>query len=306
MAASVGNRIDADHLVIEAIFTLTLCNHGDFDRRVKRVFDTFPIKSVALCKEEPPVLRLSVSNALINPQPGVVFDNSTLEFIDCFRDDLQSIIDTDGTACPPFLCAATSALRDELPADTQPVESTNKVVQKEGKKQNKMTTRLVASRVTTIKAIRSEMRGLGHDDTAVVPCDVLKHLAQDCCSTFNSNRYRELWYDNSRFTDPDKPCPTPLVDAAPPPSVDVLVAQDVGLAAPAVGAPAPGGAEAHAPVDGAGDIMGAEDSAVWGRAMSLKWSWCWDKSFLSSKCESWIIWLGCLQRLLLLVSSFAS
>ena len=298
-ADDIGSPSDADHLVVVAVVSLTLCNHGDYDRRVKRVIDTFPIRTVALCKEELPSLRKCVADELLDPSASL--NQSTRVFVEVFRDELQQIVDSDGHSCPPMLCAAVAALRAELLADTQAVESTNKTIQTEGKKQNKMRRILVASRVTQIKAINSELRTNSLSETDSVPYGLLRELAQECCAVFNSNRYKKLWYDNTRFVGPAESMPAPLLCDTPAPSVDVLVvhpdpsAADVASpstapsASPSAAAP-PDAPDACGPAVG-GDAEGADphdgvdelDNAVWAKAMSLKWSWCWDKTFVGAQ-----------------------
>ena len=114
---------DQKPLLIETITTLSLVAHAEFSRRILRVCKSFPILLLNLGLEVRPDRRQECARKLLAETKP---DPTTQKFLAIHSDAVVGIAN-DAAAYPKYLCSCIAAFKAALVADTQEVESANKV-----------------------------------------------------------------------------------------------------------------------------------------------------------------------------------
>ncbi len=275
--------ISADVLLCTVV-TLVLANHGCFQVRVVETLNAFPHKLLRLCPDEEPELRLRTGNELLNADLRDL-DATTRKFVGFHRGELSALVAADGEedhSETEWMCASVLALRKDAEADSQDIESANKLVTREHSLSPGEKEILVAARLTNRKSVCM--------GAAAQPKELLKNICAvtDAAQThYRSAEYKELLADANRFVKPEgtvflppltdfnalaAPPPLPPPDCAPP-GVDAEAAELEVMPAvdpPPRPPPEAGEPEARAELASAPGILSVEDA--WARAWNLKFS----------------------------------
>ena len=188
-----GTGVSKD-IVLCALVTLVLCNHGAFFSRVYTQLDGFLFKVIGLCPGEPAEHRLLCAHAINQDWTGHHDGPTARKFKAYHSQELQDVIDSNGhDATSGWMASSCLAVRRQVHADTQDVESANKIVTSEIARAPQELTSLISSRLTIKKAIR-----LG----SVRPKEVEANMAEVCSAVqdhFRSKEYVALVGDPNRF-----------------------------------------------------------------------------------------------------------
>ena len=243
------------HVETVMVMSLVLCNHAEYDRRIVKQCRGFPLCLFNLCPEVEPALRRSTASRL-GGMARRDLDPTTAKF----RDNHQAVICrvADDGSYPVCLGASLAALRHMLLADTQEVESSNKIVVKQSERAPNVDCELLAARLTNVKAVYTEV---GESPSSK---DLLA-MAYSFQGHWTSKESYNLLGDRQRF-------------ALPPHMVDSHAAIDDEPTKSAAPEPAPVPALCDAASQATMDELIAEQMPlVWSAPFNLCWSRAWVK-----------------------------
>ena len=186
-----------ESLIIETIITLALVGHAHFVVRIGGPCRSFPLEFLNLSPETPASLRRTTAGELIQlvessqrhsaaMRPEI--DHTVLKFFHVFEDDLREV-QAHG-AKPGFLCTAVTVLRMEWVADTQGIESANKVVVDECNKALGTREDLYSARLVNTKAVHAEVPEVANG--GLLKTARLNNMILACESEYNSAEYKEV------------------------------------------------------------------------------------------------------------------
>ena len=243
------------HLVTTTVVSLVLCNYSEYDRRILQQCLGFPLSLLNLCPEVVPDLRRSTASRL-SGMARRDLDATSAKFRDNHKAEIDRVA-ADGSY-PVCLGASLAALRHMLLADTQEVESSNKIVVKQSERAPNVDCELLAARLTNVKAVYTEV---GESPSSK---DLLA-MAHSFQGHWTSKESYNLLGDRQRF-------------ALPPHMVDSHAAIDDEPTKSAAPEPAPVPALCDAASQATMDELIAEQMPlVWSAPFNLCWSRAWVK-----------------------------
>ena len=272
--------------VCETIVTLVLVNHAHFNMRIAQPCSKGPLVVLLLDHEcFGPETRARCAGQLLSDTDAICGDCATLlKFKDVFFHDL-TLVAADGSAQPPFLQAAVSALRIIASSHTQHVESAHKMVSSETERAPQIMPELISARLCLKKTLHHD----GVQPRSGLATTMFDIISKTLEPHYNSKEYHAIANDSSRFAPPpitdfnaftqvnnDKPTPLCLQDSG-----SDLVMKPLEDAAPTVGV----------------DIASTDDTLAWAYCWNLVWSRQWEKKLcFASNCLHFTLANGDVQR----------
>ena len=179
--------------------TLSLCSHGSFHDRVVQPMLGWPFQFLALDPSAPRARRLAVATRLLR---GEGMTDTSNKLVKHHKDELEDIVTRHGMPSKrgSFLTASLSMLRSMLHADTQDVESANKIVTRELGAAPGQNPALTAARLTIKKSVTAGDSRVSRARAHMLPLmDAVSDAAQ---AHFHTPAYLALMNDPNRYVLP--------------------------------------------------------------------------------------------------------